>query len=208
MTDYKADLNRRYWKYQESRFPNVQRWFERPYAQDGRPPVFLASEAWRNVIINPINPNANQQNVDRLLALVPSSDRHKWYGSMNSSQALAQSILGNLAIHGLWHCLAEVQDDEGLPLVPSKGQVLSESFAMEHKIDYLGEPRRTSLDARNPAFQEKGKGFTAYMETRLALREPAMLRKCSWQRIVEHIAHERLLPWLTEHLALKYGLGL
>ena len=45
MTDYKADLNERYWKYQKSRFPNEQRFFDRLYAQDGRPPVFITSES-------------------------------------------------------------------------------------------------------------------------------------------------------------------
>ena len=61
-------------------------------------------------------------------------------------------------------------------------------------------------DERNPAFQPGGKGLQAYTQTQLALREPAMLRKCSWQRVVRHIRHKQLLPWLTERLALKYGL--
>jgi len=317
--DYKADLNRRYWAYQESRFPNWQRFFERPNVQDGRPPVFLAREAWQNVIINP---KASPQEIGRLLALVSEPDRHKWFRSMNSSQALAQSIFGNLAIHGFLQYLAELDDDEGNALL-GKAQISSDNFAMEFKIDYLGEPRRTSLDGyisgnyriafeykftesevgtcsrpqltladsnyesehcdgtysrqrartercsltevgvlywryvprlfrwpndvnlspcplnrnyqlvrnilavgvtpegtvsvdeghvvliydeRNPSFQVGGNGLVAYTETQLALREPTMLRKCSWQRIIQHIRHRGLLPWLTEHLALKYGL--
>lgn len=317
--DYRADLNQRYWAYQESRFPNWQRFFERSNAQDERPPVFLEREAWQNVIINP---NASQQETDRLLALVSESDRHKWFRSMNSSQALAQSVLGNLAIHGFLQYLAELDDDEGNALL-GKAQISSDNFAMEFKIDYLGEPRPTSLDGyvsgnyriaieckftesevgtcsrprltladsnyqsehcdgtysrqrarkercaltevgvlywryvprlfrwsndinlspcplnknyqlvrnilavgvatdgtvavddghavliydeRNPAFQAGGDGLATYAETQLALQEPTMLRKCSWQRIIQHIKHRRLLPWLTEDLALKYGL--
>lgn len=317
--DYKADLNERYWTYQESRFPDWQAFFERPNAQDGRPPVFLAREAWQNVIVNP---DANRQEADRLLALVSEPDRHKWFRSMNSSQALAQSVLGNLAIHGFLKDLAELYDDEGNALL-GKAQISSDNFAMEFKIDYLGEPRRTSLDGyvsgpyriaieckftesevgtcsrprlapadsnyesehcdgtysrqrareercsltevgvlywcyaprlfrwpndvnlspcplnknyqlvrnilaigvtpngtvsvddghvvliydeRNPAFQAGGAGLAAYTETQLALQEPTMLRKCSWQRITQHIKHKGVLPWLTEHLALKYGL--
>jgi hypothetical protein len=61
-------------------------------------------------------------------------------------------------------------------------------------------------DERNPAFRPKGIGLEAYTQTQLALREPGMLRKCSWQRVVQHIRHRQLLPWLTERLALKYGL--
>jgi len=319
MTDYKADLNHRYWAYQKSQFSNGQSFFERPYTQDRRPPVFVTREAWRNVIINPV---ASQQEIDRLLALVPEGERHKWFRSMNSSQALAQSILGNLVIHDFLHCLSELKDDEGLELF-GKAQISSDNFAMEYKIDYLGEPRRTSLDGyisgdyqiaieckfteeevgtcsrprltstdsnyesehcngtysiqrarkercslteigvlywhyvpslfkweknsdlnpcplnknyqlvrnilaagvkpdgtvslndghliliydeRNPAFQKDGDGLIAYMETQKAMQEPTMLRKCSWQRIVQHIRDKNILSWLTENLALKYGL--
>lgn len=45
----------------------------------------------------------------------------------------------------------------------------------------------------------------AYIETQEALREPMMLRKCSWQRIVQYLRDHNILSWLTENLALKYG---
>jgi hypothetical protein len=61
-------------------------------------------------------------------------------------------------------------------------------------------------DERNPAFQNNGDGLRAYMETREALQEPTMLRKCSWQRIVQLLREKDILSWLTENLALKYGL--
>ncbi len=317
--DYKADLNQRYWEYQKSQFSTWQDFFERPYAQDGRPPVFIASESWRNVIINP---TASQKEIDRLLALVPEGEKHKWFRSMNSSQALAQSILGNLAINDSLHCLSEMKDDEGQELF-GKAQISSKNFAMEYKVNHLGEPCPTSLDGyisgnyrvaieckftesevgtcsrprltpsdtnyenehcngtystqrarkerctlteigvlywryvpslfkwkndsdfnpcplnknyqlvrnvlavgvepdgtvssndghvlliydeRNPAFQNNGDGLMAYTETREALQEPTMLRKCSWQCIVQLLREKDILSWLTENLALKYGL--
>lgn len=61
-------------------------------------------------------------------------------------------------------------------------------------------------DKRNPAFQEKGEGFIAYKKTQIALLEPTMLRKCSWQHIIQHMRDKNILPWLTENLAQKYGL--
>jgi hypothetical protein len=61
-------------------------------------------------------------------------------------------------------------------------------------------------DERNPAFQEKGDGLSAYWDTRGALKKPGMLRRCSWQRIVQHIRQNGILPWLPDMLALKYGL--
>jgi hypothetical protein len=315
MVAYKAELNQRYWDYQKSQFPKWQQFFDRPQTQKMRPPVFRRDEAWRNVIARP---NGSQQEINKLLAFVPEGDRHKWFGSMNSSQALAQSVLGNLAIYGLLSELSELHDDEGLALF-GKAQLLPDNFAMEYKIDYLGEPRRTSLDGyleggyrvaleckfteaevgscsrprlkpidsnycdgtytmqkarnarcsltevgvlywryipqlflwnnnkdlmpcpmaanyqlvrnilaigvtpngdvsltrghvaliydeRNPAFQRDGTGFAAFMDIQRALREPTMLRKCSWQRITEHLRSKGVLTWLTEQLELKYGL--
>lgn len=142
MKDYKADLIQRYWDYQKNQFSAGHNFFERPFVQDGRPPVFIRKEAWRNVIINP---DADDLATRRLLALIPEGERHRWYGSMNSSQALAQSVFGNLATYDSLHYLSELEDDEGIPLF-GKAQISSDNFKMEHKIDYLGEPRRTSLD--------------------------------------------------------------
>lgn len=319
MLDYRHHLNQRYWAYQESRFPVWEKYFDRPNAQNVRPPVFVAREAWHNVIVDP---NASPQDIARFLALVPEGERHKWFRSMNSSQALAQSVLGNLATYGLLQHLAELDADEGNALL-GNAQPSTGNFAMEFKIDYLREPRSTSLDAyvsgeyrvaieckftesevgscsrprltpahsnyeseycdgtytrqrarmercsltevgvsywgyvphlfqwsndvdlsrcplnknyqlvrnilaigvksdgtvsmddghavlvyddRNPAFQAGGSALAAYSETRRALREPTMLRKCSWQRIIQHIRHGSFLSWLTDELALKYGL--
>jgi hypothetical protein len=315
----KTELNQRYWAYLKSQFLEWEKYIDRPESEGIRPPVFHIDEAWRNVIVNP---NESQQELDRLLAMIPEHERHKWFRSMNSSQALVQSIFGNLAIHGLLSNLTDMLDDDGIALF-GKAQLLYDNFAMEFKIDYLGEPRRTSLDGyikgdyrvaleckftesevgtcsrprltpsdsnyeyeycdgtyseqrtrkercsltevgvsywhyiprlfywnndddlipcplatnyqlvrnilavgvcpnrevsltnghvvliydeRNPAFQTGGSGFIAFMETRQALREPTMLRKCSWQRIIQHLRNEGFLSWLTEQLALKYGL--
>jgi len=61
-------------------------------------------------------------------------------------------------------------------------------------------------DARNPAFQEGGQGDEAYDTTKAALHDPTRLRKCSWQRITDHLRKKREFAWLTEQLAQKYGL--
>lgn len=143
MKDYKADLNQRYWEYQKS--PQFSL-FERPYADDGRPPVFIRSEgAWKNVIVNP--DSSEKEKNEKLLDLIPKGEWHKWFGSMNSSQALAQSVLGNLFIYDSLHYLSEIKDDEGMDLF-GKAKILKDNFnfEMEYKINYLGEPRRTSLD--------------------------------------------------------------
>ncbi|TET51218.1 MAG: hypothetical protein E3J64_07250 [Anaerolineales bacterium] len=88
-------------------------------------------------------------------------------------------------------------------------QLVRNILAVGVGIDGRASPARGHValvyDERNPAFTDGGDGYAAYSETRHALREPGMLRRCSWQRIIQHIRHKRYLPWLTEDLALKYG---
>ena len=316
---FRDELVNRYWAYQEKVFPQVEDYFERPFASDGRPPVFHKHKSFCNVIFNP---DATQEEKNRLLHLLPEGEKHKWYRSMNSSQALAQSILGNLAVYNKLDILSELTDDLGESLF-GDARVYSESFVMEYKVDYLGEPRPTSLDGfvpgkyqvaieckmsesavgacsrpdlrpsdsnyltdlcngtftrqrgrkerctlteigvqywkyipqlfkwqndidqipcpvnmnyqlvrnilaacvrpgsdklsknghaifiyddRNPAFQVGGRGIMAFEETQKGLIDPSLLRKCSWQRILNHLRSKFALPWLTEQLELKYGL--
>jgi len=268
-----------------------------------------------------MDPEANEKDVKRILELVPNGEKHKWYRSMNSSQAVAQSVLGNLAAHDLLNYLSDLKCDDGLDLF---GDMLltTDNFTMEYKVDYLNEPRRTSLDGylsgdcqiaieckftenevgtcsrprlkpsasnyesdhcdgtysiqrdrkgrcslsearilywhyipilfkwknnininpcplyknyqlvrnvlaagvkpggnvspdnghvvlifddRNPSFQNKGDGDISFENTRAELINPTMLRKCSWQRIVQHLRCNNILPWLTEELSNKYG---
>lgn len=132
----------RYWTYQRAFFPNIEDYFERPFTSDRRPPVFRKQKEWANVIVSP---EAGQDEINKLRGLLPETERHKWFRSMNSSQALAQSILGNLAIYGHLGHLTELTDDAGMPLL-GEVQVSLENFFMEYKVDYLGEPRRTNLD--------------------------------------------------------------
>jgi hypothetical protein len=146
MPDYRVGLNRRYWEYQKSQFLNEQRIFDRKHTQDKGPPVFLPGEAWRNIIINP---EASQEEIDTLLALLPAGEKHKWYRSMNSSQALALSVLGNLKIHGFLQELVDIQADEGGNLF-GEAKLSADTFVMEYKVGYLGEPRSTSLDCYVP----------------------------------------------------------
>lgn len=236
---------------------------------------------------------------------------------MNSSQALALSVFGNLYLSDNLGILLDLESDEGLPLLGMKN-IIPEQFQMEKKIDYLGERRSTSIDVflsgeyqiaieckfiekevgpcshprypkinpkhcdgnfyiqdnqkeqcpiskvdtnywdyvpkffdwekneaidhcpldrnyqlvrnilaagikhgrpvsaanghailiydeRNPACLPGGAIFRAYSETRNALIGPQMLRKISWQRIINQMRGEKILPWLTERLNQKYG---
>jgi hypothetical protein len=61
-------------------------------------------------------------------------------------------------------------------------------------------------DDRNPSFKKGGKGFIAIEETMQSLKYPSLLRTCSWQCITRYMKMKSVLPWLTEHLELKYDL--
>lgn len=75
----------------------------------------------------------------RLLDYIPPNEQHKWFRSMNSSQALAQSVFGNLAIHGCLEVFSDLLDDDGIPLFCS-AQLSPDLFCMERKVGHLGEP--------------------------------------------------------------------
>ena len=142
MADYKKRLVERYWTYQKACFPEVDEHFDRPYAPDGRPPMFRWHQVRNNVITNP---DTNQEEISHLLRLIPKGERHKWFRSMSSSQAVAQSVFGNLVVYGNLNQLAELEDKTGSPLF-GEAQATTENFHMEYKIGYLGEPRPTSFD--------------------------------------------------------------
>jgi hypothetical protein len=140
---FRKILIHRYWQYQEEKYPQNEKYFDRPNNNFQRPPVFLQSEARNNILAHP--GTASHEN-EQLYGLIKVGEHHKWFRSMNSSQALAVSVLGNLFVHGKLSILAQLKDDDGLPLLGSNN-ISFDNFSMEHKINYLGEPRRTSVDA-------------------------------------------------------------
>jgi len=113
-SDYRRNMVQRFWKYQDEKFSDWKEYFERPFNPDGRPPVFHKKAADYNVIFNP---DSSSKERDLLLNEIPIKARHRWFRSMTSSQAVAQSILGNLKVYDRLHYLCELADDAGLPLM-------------------------------------------------------------------------------------------
>jgi hypothetical protein len=142
-SDYRKDMIHRFWNYQNQTFPDWEEYFERPFHSDGRPPVFHKETADYNVLINP---DESSQKRELILNEIPPKERHRWFRSMSSSQAIAQSILGNLKIYNRLEYLPELTDDSGLPLM-GDADLSKDNFHMEYSIDYLNEPRPTNVDA-------------------------------------------------------------
>ncbi len=139
--EYRNSLIRRYWSYQKKFFPNNMELFDRSYVTDNRPPVFLKEKAENNVILNP---DATKDEKFKLYNL--TKIRHRLFKSMNSSQALALSIMGNLAIYNHLELLKDITDDSGTFLF-DRAKVSFENFFIEYNVKHLNERHSTSIDA-------------------------------------------------------------
>jgi hypothetical protein len=103
--------------------------------------VFTAAHSDLNVIV----PMGDPSRARAVVAIVGPHERHVHFRSMASSQALAQTVFGNLAVSGDLALLCRAKDDEGRPLIDER--VLSTAaFRLEEPVTTLGEPTPTSLD--------------------------------------------------------------
>lgn len=134
--NYKTELVEGFWRYVEGK--GMLAALDR--SKEGtRPPVFTKADADRNVIRSPVE---SPERLTRLLETIPCRSRHRWFRSMTSSQALAQSVFGNLIVHDQLGILAKVKTESGEPLIGS----FPVSAKLEYGVKYLGEPRQTDVD--------------------------------------------------------------
>lgn len=145
--DYKKDLEDRfqnYWKLvKDSKVFNGI--MLDPKHGLGHQPVFEREDANKNIIVKKA---AAEEEKRRLFSLVPKRKRHTWFGSMKSSQALAQSFFGNLLIYGNLEWLRDLKsDDDNGPPAFGEADLSPYNFSMEHQVAMLDERRPTSLDA-------------------------------------------------------------
>ena len=96
MSTYETELIRHFWDYQRDKFSAVDEFLECRLSGFQRPPVFLRDKAAENVLHRP---HAAQKEITELEDMLPRNDRHRWFRSMKSSQALAQSVFGNLILY-------------------------------------------------------------------------------------------------------------
>ena len=61
-------------------------------------------------------------------------------------------------------------------------------------------------DERNPAYQRGGDAERQWESATEGLRDPGVLRRCSWQRLATHLASDSDMTWLVHGLADKYGI--
>lgn len=143
---YTDEIVRTLWNYRNLHFRYRDEIFDSSHVSRTRPPVFKPSHEVENLVIKPC---ATEQERNRLESLLPKWQRHKWFRSMKSSQALAQSVFGNLYLSDKLQCLDGLKSDDGQPLFAPRHDRGGERYCeLEHRVHHLGEdPKRcTSVD--------------------------------------------------------------
>ena len=138
---YISELIKRLWSYVDTESLADTGFLDRTEPDVRRPPVFRAEFAYRNVLIAA---DADERSKQAIISSLPLSERHQHFASMRSSQALAQSVFGNLAILGKLSLLNGIKTNEGLPAFEM--DLDNAQMKLEYNVSHLGEPRPTSVD--------------------------------------------------------------
>ena len=101
--------------------------------------MFLAEHAICNLLLPPDAGLASS-----VVKMVPVSARHRWFRSMKSSQALTQSVFGALAATGHLTALGALTAECGRSAFTETPNQLD--MTLEQDVNWLGEPRPTSID--------------------------------------------------------------
>jgi hypothetical protein len=141
---YKEALVQRFWSFQKPLYLEKDSFFEKTYVDNPkRPPVFLREYGYENVLVNE---NLGKESINQVRNIIPNREWHIRFASMTSSQALAQSVFGNIKVLRKLGCLSGLLGDDGNPLFIT-GKVAEDSLEMEKSILYLGETsRKTKID--------------------------------------------------------------
>lgn len=140
---YHRDLQQTFAAYRKRNFAGEPQAFE-ARADDGtEPTVFKSTHALRNVLTPP---TATEQQVDEILSSIHYGERHRWFTSMASSQALCQTVFGSLKAMGQIHLVQGIAAEGGLPAFFERADQ-APSLELESPVNTLNEPRPTCVDA-------------------------------------------------------------
>jgi hypothetical protein len=139
--DYISELNQRFWDYVETESIGEKDLLDSNERNPRRPPVFRKDCASHNILISP---DADEESRKAIVSTIADKERHRHFGSMRSSQVLAQSVFGNLVVEDNIGLLDGLIADQNLPAF---GDELGRaSLQLEYNVSHLGEPRPTSVD--------------------------------------------------------------
>ena len=118
--------------------------------------------------------NLSNSDLDELL---PRGRRHRWFGSMGSSQALAVSVFGIIKKRDNLWLLTEVIDDNGYPLLP--GFIPDGEPEFDYKVPTLNEPSQTQVDFFMPGRNGNVAIECKLWEPRLGTCSQVSKKKCN-----------------------------
>jgi hypothetical protein len=139
--DYLKSLVHQLWEYAESELVQGADILETEHRDALRPPVFRKETEAFNILTPP---DADKKLLTAIEATLPLKERHRWFRSMKSSQAVAQSVFGNLIATGNLGLLEGLETDQGLPAFCE--ELSTAKVQLEYSVKHLGEPRPTSVD--------------------------------------------------------------
>lgn len=143
MKSYERTIVDTFWDYRHKIFADSDMFEKQRDENPQRPPVFNKEDADHNVLM-PDNCDENYRT--QLLNHIQRSSRHKWFGSMKSSQALAQSVFGNLSAGKRLDALVGLTTDDGRPMFVAVSDSDPEC-GLEHAVTTLGEEHHpTEID--------------------------------------------------------------
>jgi hypothetical protein len=136
---YLTGLERNFSKFRDDRFAGSEDVFE---IRRGGAVVFKPECVKKNL---PISPKWSVNDGDCIIGKLRPSKRHKHFGSMRSSQALAQSVFGAIEVFHLLRLLSDIESEDGrCAFGPRVGEAKLE---FEKEMQNLGEERRrTSIE--------------------------------------------------------------
>ncbi len=136
---YLADFIGQLWGYADTH--KLRSLLTQPQRISDRPPEFKRIFDDKNILLPP---TASRDIARRISRLLPRDRRHRYFGSMRSSQALALSVFGGLCSLGKMGLLEGLEDDDGRQAFPS--QIADYEVTLDKPIYWLGEPRPTQID--------------------------------------------------------------
>jgi hypothetical protein len=138
---YREDLHRRFWDYRRTSFAAEGDLFDPNHSEGKSPPVFRREFAERNLLL----PSTAGSGIRAAItAMIPLTERHRWFASMSSSQALAQSVFASFATLGRLDAVENLASRDGYPAFFETADLYQ--LKLEHQVATLGEPRPTSVD--------------------------------------------------------------
>lgn len=138
-SDYQQTLFDSFESYKRSRLVGREDLFEDRPA--GGVVVFTKEAAIENVLVPP---TATQEQRLEIQSAIPVKERHRWFRSMKSSQALAQSVFGNILAYRLQAMLSNTKAEDDTLAFGT--EFMHADMSLEESITTLGEPRPTSVD--------------------------------------------------------------